>query len=398
MSVKVKGGKAFLAVIITLIVIAVAVCVVVPSVRNTVMNINKTEEQKNNDRLSSIKQDDRYKELDDDNKQKVEDKFEQITNSDEFKEKTDKEKDEIIDKLVESEKIQQDVQKEQEKTETRKEELKQELEDLSSNKQELEQRVQDLKDSGATDEEIKAAESEQQKVEEQIKAAEQEQIYYETSDTVKESAAQNSYLQTNNPGTSIQKIWGIYKYGGHSIYVNADILQKETIAGVEIYTKANALCLVMAIIPEQTTEAILECLSNPGSIRIKSICTNKNKESHKEYFEQNKQTICQEALNQYIDRGYEMSILESWEEENDPEHPSFLLRVKRGQNVDRLKLLCYEKSLGDYSLTPVEKICPEFWAQLEAEQAEAQNENLKNRSEFATLDEEGNTISFDYSA
>lgn len=402
MSVKVKGGKAFLAVIITLIVIAVAVCVVVPSVRNTVMNIFKTEEQINNEKIAQlkkqIKEDDRYKELDDDNKQKVEEKFEQIANSEKYNEMTDKEKEEIVDKLVESEKIQQDVQKEQEKTETRKEELKQELEDLSSNKQELEQRVQDLKDSGATEEEIKAAESEQQKVEEQIKAAEQEQTYYETSDTVKDSLAQNSILQTENPGMSIQKLLGIYKTG-RDVVVNADILQKETISGVEIYRKANAFCQILARLPDNPTYAeILECISNSEVIIINQICTNKNEESHKEYFEQNKQTMARGNLKFLEDIGYEISLLESWEEENDPEHPSFLLRVKRGQSVDELNFLCYEKSLGNYSMTTVEKICPEFWAQLEAEQAEEQNENLKNRSEFATLDEEGNTISFDYSA
>lgn len=307
---------------------------------------------------------------------------------------TDEEKDEIVDKLIESEKIQQEAQKEQEEQETRKEELKQELEDLSSNKQELEQKVQDLKDSGATDEEIKAAEEEQQKVEEQIKAAEQEQIYYETSDTVKDSADQNSIFQTNYPGTSIQKVWGIYKTQGSSIYVNADILQKEIIAGVDIYTKANALCRIMAIIPEETTEAILKCISGPNSFRIVSIFTNKNDESHKIYFEQNKQTMCQGTLKQYEDLGCEMSILETWEEDNDSEHPSFLLRVARGQIVDMLQFLRYEKSEGYYSLQTVEKICPEFWAQLETEQAEAQNENLKNRSEFSTLDKEGNTISF----
>lgn len=401
MSVKVKGGKAFIIVLIALIVIAVATCAIVPSVRTFVFNLFKTEEQKLTEKTKKLKeqiqQDDRYKELSDDNKQKVEDKFKQITNSEKYIKMTDEEKDEIVDKLIESEKIQQDIQKEQEEQETRKEELKQELEDLSSNKQELEQRVQDLKDSGATDEEIKAAEEEQQKVEEQIKAAEQEQIYYETSDTVKDAMANNKLIQVLY-GTTIQKVWGIYKCGGHSIYVNADILQKETIAGVDIYTKANALCHIMIIIPEETTEAILECLSNPDSILIESICTNKNAGSHKEYFEQNKQTMCEGTLKRYEDVGCEMSILETWEEDNDSEHPSFLLRVKRGQDVDMLEFLRYGESSGEYSLDIVEKICPEFWAQLETEQAEAQNENLKNRFEFSTLDKEGNTISFDYSS
>lgn len=371
-----KKSWIILVVIILIIAVVGAGVAIYPPARNwasekikDLSNIFKSEEQKKEELKKQIKEDDRYKELDDDNKQKFEEKFEQIANSEKYKEMTDKEKEEIVDKLVESEKIQQDIQKEQEKQEQRKEELKQELEDLYSNKQELEQRVQDLKDSGATEEEIKAAESEQQKVEEQIKAAEQEQIYYETSDTVKDVVANNEHIQILY-GISIQKVLGIYKCGGGLIYVNADILQKETIAGVEIYTKANALCHISVIIPEETTEAILECLSKPGGFHIESICTNKNDESHKEYYEQNKQTMCQGTLKHLEDRGYELSILESWEEENDPEHPSFLLRVKRGQDVDDLSFLRHGDSV--YSLQTVEKICPEFWAQLEAEQAEGE--------------------------
>lgn len=367
MSVRVKGGKAFIIVLIALIVITVVTCAIVPSVRTFVFNLFKTEEQKLTEKTKQLKEliknDDRYKELSDDNKQKFEDKFKQITNSEKYIKMTDEEKDEIVDKLIESEKIQQEAQKEQEEQEKRKEELKQKLEDLSSNKQELEQKVQDLRDSGATNEEIKAAEQEQQKVEEQIKAAEQEQIYYELSDAIKDSLAKNELYQTLYNGTKIQKIYRIYGTGGE-IIINADILQCETIADVQIYTKVNAFCSLVVEMPEQSTEAILECIFNPDMFYIETICMNKNSESHKQYFEQNKHEI--KIVKVCEEEGGVATVLESWEEKENPDYPEFLIEINfEGQK--RIFLTTYNHN-GYYDSCEIEKICPEFWAQLELEQ------------------------------
>lgn len=67
------------------------------------------------------------------------------------------------------------------------------------------------------------------------------------------------------------------------------------------------------------------------------------------------------------------SIIRSWNRvaENgniDIEHPIYHLRVSRNDGgIIGERLLIYNDS--EYIMYNIEKICPEFWAQLEAEQA-----------------------------
>lgn len=314
-------------------------------------------------RKDKIQTDSRLSDFDDNKISEIIEKYETIAASDEYKNISDKEKDELVNKLIESEKIQQDIKTEQEKFESRKEKNKQQLESLTNSQQELEQRIQDLKNSGASDEEIKAAEEEQQKVEEQIKAAEQEKAYFETVDTVIDTTANNEIFNYRNPGTSIRKMYGIYKFGGR-VYINADIIQTEIIGGVEIVSSNNALCAVNTFVKgDESYDQILKNISGTDVVSLLKVCSNKNAESHKEFFEQNSEFL---GTGLYLNNGSTLTILESWENDGDIEHPEYIVNCQQEGYEDLLFIITY--SYDRYTSQSIEKICPEFWAQLEIEE------------------------------
>lgn len=397
---KKKGWIVLVVIVLVIAVVGAGVAIHAPARNwvgeqfNNLKDLFKSEEKKNEEKKEELKEqiksDDRYKELDDDNKQKVEEKFEQITNSDEFKEKTDKEKDEIIDKLVESEKIQQDIQKEQEEQETRKEELKQELGEMSeelnnilTSEEELTQSEQvaqvadainntknELKDiinsETATAEEIAEAQEKLEKVEK----AEQEYAHDAISNGIKGTSS-NCYGLNNK--IDIIKINSIYSITGNA-FVNCDYIIAEDINGVSIYSKNNGFFMIQGvdrISNELSYDEIVDSISVYFATIYDRTCTNRNAESHKQFLEQNKSEINEWQFDYFERRGYDVSILESWENDGDSDHPEYIIQATR-DDIVKIYMMTYDGE--SYRTSKLEKICPEFWAQKEAEEAKAQNE------------------------
>ncbi len=359
---------------------------------NKIKGSLKSDGQKNEDRIDQIKEDDRYKELDNDGKEKFEEKFDQIANSDEYKNLSEKEKTDLIDKLVESEKLQQDIKNEEEKQKAREEELLHESESLLSQKQELEQQIQNSLDAGVSEEEISAMRQQQENIENQITAIEQEQKYFETIDTVINSA--NNMFNDKNEKTSIKKIYGIYKLGGF-LYIYSDIVKTEEFANVEICSISSAFCRIMIELKgNENYEDVLDKISTTEYVDVRRECINKNAESHKEFFENNKYSI-DSSIKICESKGYSFSVVESWEN-GESGQPEFIIkRIRNNQEV--LRILTY--SNGQYSSQPIEKICPEFWAQKELEEnkqnAEAESSAVE---EFVVCDQDGNVTGFDWNA
>lgn len=367
-------------VLLVVVIIVAAIAVYAPARNwvigqfNAVKDAFKSDEEKDAKRKQQITQDDRYKELDADNKKEFDDKFNQIIGSDEYKDKTDKEKDDIIEKLVESEKLQQDVEKEQEEYDSRKEENKQQLEDLTNSQQELEQRVQDLKNSGASDEEIKAAEEEQQKVEEQIKAAKQEKIYFDTVDVVDKTTSENIIFKIDSGNARLRKINGIYSFADSLLLINADFVRSENICGVEICSTINQFIHVAGLLEDNATyEQIYEMMTQDNAIlSTYNTCVNINAREHKDLFNENIAHSDNVVITNLISNGYtNFEIAQSWEQVKDT-HPNYIFVAKKStdNNASSITYMAnYDGNIKEYSIFPLEKICPEFWAQVEAEQA-----------------------------
>lgn len=343
--------------------------------------------------------------LSDDFKQSFDVKFDIIVESDVYKNKTDDEKDEIINKLIESEKIQQEIVQEQEEQEMRKEEIKQELggmseelnniltseEELSQSEQvanvvqaieNIKNELQEIIDSTtSTSEEIAQAQEKLEKVE----TLENEYVYQETSSAVQESTNSNDVFSNENPGLSIGKIYGIYRSSGH-ITVYADFIQKNTIAGVEIFSRLNGYCEVkssMDINEKSTYAEIVNQINNSEIVFMFTTCANKNDKElvaeREQYFHDNKYSIGPTIKNNE-NSGFVYEVVESWnnikvsvedgkiKEEIDIDHPEYIVSLTDGDQMI-LYLYYFNDHDGKYSWRKLEKICPEFWAWVESEQS-----------------------------
>lgn len=292
-------------------------------------------------------------------------KLKSIAGSDYYKNLDKKQKEELVDKFVESEKVEKEValdpvDKDPEEIELQISSLKTELSDVVA-------ALAALKEQGANASEIAAAEQKQQIIEEQIKSAEQEKAYWEIVSTTKDTVNSNIYYKAST-GCSIRKINGIYS-DGRRFYVNADLIKEENIGGFVYKSKQNQYIRVTTNEPptgNETYEEILALISGGASISTEQICTNKNLQSHKDYFEKNKESIY--FVKVRLDRGYSLGVVESWEQENDT-HANYLISATKNDETNYF-FLTYDIQQGKYSSTPfIQKACPEFWAQLEIENA-----------------------------
>lgn len=235
--------------------------------------------------------------------------------------------------------------------------------------------LQEIINSGtSTAEEIATAQVKLDKVEK----TEQEYVYYETTTMVRGVSANDQIFNDQNLGTTIQKIYSIYEYVGDA-YINADIVKTEKIAGVEFVSRINCFIDIFTDLDDAENYAgVLDAIFNSNTLRLRKICTNKNADWHKEYWEENKFTIS-EKYTRYEELGYSFSIEMSWENEDDHEHPCYIMQ---SYNKDGEPSRCYlVKYMSDYvsdlqtgKVTPkwsfaasLTKICPEFWAQAEIE-------------------------------
>ena len=271
-----------------------------------------------------------------------------------------KQKEELVDKFVESEKVEKEVVSAP--VDKDPEEIQSQISDLKNNLQDVQNELSNLKENGASEEEIKEAEQKQQEVEDQIKSAEQEKAYWEIVQEAK------SALEKVNFNLDCCKINGIYIDSIGTVYINADFIKKEPIGGHIYKSKENQYLQVLGkkVNANATYNEIITLISNAPAFRTAQICTNKNLQSHKDYFEKNKQAL-HAGIEVREQQGYYFEILDSWEQENDS-HPNYLIKATKDGKTKYI-LIAYYSNQNSYDYLELQKACPEFWAQLEIENA-----------------------------
>lgn len=378
----------------------VTACVAVANVnkiKDFFQSIGKNDQEKAQDKAHDS---DHYKDLTQDEKKDFDNKLKDITDSDYFKKLDKKQKDELVDKFVESQKVEKEVS--EDPVDKDPEEIQSQISDLKDNLQDIENELNNLKENGASEEEIKEAEQKQQEVEDQIKSAEQEKAYWETVSTTKETVDDNEVFNIRNSGLTIRRINSIF-YNGTTLYVNADFVKEENIGGFIYKSKQNQYLRIFTnevISGNESYETILKLMSDNADVESMQICTNMNFQSHKDYFEKNK-----ESMHRYIskrqDRGRVFNVVESWESLNNS-MPNYLLKETGNNSNDLFILLTYDESQGNYSWQELQKACPEFWNQLEIEQKAQAQEQKKSGAEAAAFEgmkeigQNGELIGFDY--
>lgn len=368
---KTKGIKIVIGLVVGVLATTVIICAAVPQVRQSIKDMisktasEKTPEEKENERKEKVHDGNHYQNLTDDEKNKFDKKLNDIVNSDYYKNLDDEAKDKLLDKFVESEKTIKEVS--QDPKDKKPEEIENKISDKQNELDNIQKEIEDLKNSGASEEEIAKTEEKRQQVEKQIKSVEQEKAYWETVETVKESTTNNVTFSIENPGTTIRRINGIYAYEGNA-YFNIDALKEEIIDGKSYYSQSNQFCRISKIVNgDEPYKEVLRLISESGGIWVEKTCINKNSQEQKEYFEKNKYQI--DDWFEYLEnRGYTLSIEESWEIEGQETHPEFIIKSVK-DNVEEYYMVTYETSLNKYRTPDLKKICPEFWAQLEIERA-----------------------------
>lgn len=399
-----KGKRIVIGLVVGVLATTAVVCATVPQVRQSITDLiskikgEQTPEEKDNERKDKTHDDDHYQNLTDDEKKDFDKKLDELVDSDHYKGLDDKGKDELLEKFVESEKVQQEIKND--KPDKKPAEIQTKIEDKQTELENVQKEIEDLKNSGASEEEIAKAEEKQQQVEEQIKSAEQEKAYWETVETVKESVSINEIFSIRNPELKIRRVNGVYMYEG-TAYINADFIKEEVIDGKSYYSKLNQFCRINDIVTgEENYEEILKIISGDVIIDVDRTCINKNSQEQKKYFEKNKSSM--DGIFDILENlDYSLSIIESWQTTTS-EYPEFIINAK-SEDDEMMYMATYSPELARYRVQPIQKICPEFWAQLEIEQAQnatpsAEAQAQAEIEEISTRNENGNVTGFDWNA
>lgn len=367
---KTKGINIVIGLVVGVLATTVIICAAVPQVRQSIKDMisktasEKTPEEKENERKAKVRDDDFYKALGENEKKDFDNKLNDIVYSDYYKNLDDVEKDKLLDKFVESEKTIKEVS--QDPKDKKPGEIENKIIEKRNELENVKKEIDNLKNSGASEEEIAKAEEKQQQVEKQIKSAEQEKAYWETVATVKESTTNNTVFSIENPGTTIRRINGIYAYEGGA-YFNIDAVKEEIIDGKSYYSQSNQFCCISEIVNgDETYKEVLRLISESGGIWVERTCINKNSKEQKEYFEKNKSSM--DSIFDILEsHGYNLSIVESWQTTKS-EYPEFIINAK-SEDDESMYMATYSPDLARYRVQPIQKVCPEFWAQLEIERA-----------------------------
>ena len=366
---KTKGIKIVIGLVVGVLATTVIICAAVPQVRQSIKDMisktasEKTPEEKENERKEKVHDGNHYQNLTDDEKNKFDKKLNDIVNSDYYKNLDDEAKDKLIDKFVESEKIIKEVS--QDPKDKKPEEIENKITEKRNELENVKKEIDNLKNSGASEEEIAEAEEKQQQVEKQIKSAEQEKAYWETVETVKESVSINEIFSIRNPELKIRRVNGVYMYEG-TAYINADFIKEEVIDGKSYYSKLNQFCRINDIVTgEENYEEILKIISGDVIIDVDRTCINKNSQEQLNKFDEIRNEIS--SLTGLEELGYTLSVVESWET-TDYSNPEYIVKAQ-SEDDERWYMVTYEPHLDIYRRQSIQKICPEFWAQLEIERA-----------------------------
>lgn len=397
-----KTGKIITGLVVGVLATTAIICAVVPQVRQTIKDLiskikgEQTPEEKDNTRKEKTHDDDHYQNLTDDEKKDFDKKLDELVDSDHYKGLDDKGKDELLEKFVESEKVQQEIKND--KPDKKPAEIQTKIEDKQNELENVQKEIEDLKNSGASEEEIAKAEEKQQQVEEQIKSAEQEKAYWEIVETVKESVSSNEVFEARNPGLAIRRVSGVYEYEG-TAYINADFIQEEIIDGKSYYSQSNQFCRISEIVNgDETYEEVLKLISESGGIWVERTCINKNSQEQLDKFDEIKNGIS--SLTGLENLGYTLSVVESWET-TDYSNPEYIVKAQ-SEDDERWYMVTYEPHLDIYRRQSIQKICPEFWAQLEIERSQTATTSAEAKAQaiidsFSSLDENGEEV-LDYPA
>ncbi len=394
-----KGKKIAVGLVVGVLATTAIVCAAVPQVRQSIKDLiskikgeQTPEEKEKQDKEKAQEKahdDDHYQNLTDDEKKDFDKKLDELVDSDHYKGLDDKGKDELLEKFVESEKVQQEIKND--KPDKKPAEIQTKIEDKQTELENVQKEIEDLKNSGASEEEIVKAEEKQQQVEEQIKSAEQEKAYWETVETVKESTTNNTVFSIENPGTTIRRINGIYSYEG-SAYFNIDAVKEEIIDGKSYYSQSNQFCCISEIVNgDETYEEVLKLISESSGIWVERTCINKNSQEQRDYFEKNKSSM--DSIFDILENNdYSLSIIESWQTTTS-EYPEFIINAK-SEDDEMMYMATYSPELARYRVQPIQKICPEFWAQLEIERSQTATSSAEAQAqaeieEISTRDENG---------
>ncbi len=367
---KTKGIKIVIGLVVGVLATTVIICAAVPQVRQSIKDMisktasEKTPEEKENERKEKVHDGNHYQNLTDDEKNKFDKKLNDIVNSDYYKNLDDEAKDKLLDKFVESEKTIKEVS--QDPKDKKPEEIENKISDKQNELDNIQKEIEDLKNSGASEEEIAKTEEKRQQVEKQIKSVEQEKAYWETVETVKESVSINEIFSIRNPELKIRRVNGVYMYEG-TAYINADFIKEEIIDGKSYFSQLNQFCRINDIVTgEENYEEILKIISGDVIIDVDRTCINKNSQEQKEYFVKNKSSM--DSIFDILESlGYNLSIVESWQTTKS-EYPEFIINAK-SEDDERMYMATYSPDLARYRVQPIQKVCPEFWAQLEIERA-----------------------------
>ncbi len=401
-----KGKKIAIGLVVGVLATTAIVCATVPQVRESIKDLiskikgeQTPEEKEKQDKEKAQEKahdDDHYQNLTDDEKKDFDKKLDELVDSDHYKGLDDKGKDELLDKFVESEKVQQEIKND--KPDKKPAEIQNKISEKQNELENVQKEIEDLKNSGASEEEIAKAEEKQQQVEEQIKSAEQEKAYWETVETVKESTTNNTVFSIENPGTTIRRINGIYSYEGNA-YFNIDAVKEEIIDGKSYYSQSNQFCRISEIVNgDETYEEVLKLISECAGIWVERTCINKNSQEQLDKFNEIKNGIS--SLTSLEKLGYTLSVVESWET-TDHSNPEYIVKAQ-SEDDERWYMVTYEPHLDIYRRQPIQKICPEFWAQLEIERSQTATTSAEAKAQaiidsFSSLDENGEEV-LDYPA
>lgn len=269
-------------------------------------------------------------------KSEFDSKLKEIKNSKYYKSLGKEEKSKLVEKFVESEKTLKEVANDP----------------VDKSPEEIQQKIDALIENGAT--------------EEKIKATEQERDYWEAVTIIKVATRSNSVFNFRNPGMTIRKVNAIYSYQGR-VYFNADFVKEEVIDGKSYFSQVNQFCdISSAVRGGESFEEIMNIIYYAGVVSAETECVNFDAESHKEVFEENVLTV--DYLVKLKNQGYEISCVQSWDDISDTHCPQFIVKAVKDDD-EKMFLYEYKDSMGRYARQPIQKICPEFWAQLEIENA-----------------------------
>lgn len=396
-----KGKKIAIGLVVGVLATTAIVCAAVPQVRESIKDLiskikgEQTPEEKDNTRKEKTHDDDHYQNLTDDEKKEFDDKLNNIIDSDYYKNLDDDGKDDLIDKFVESEKTIKDVSKDPK--DKKPADIQTKIEDKQSELESVKKELEELKNSGASEEEIAKSEERQQQIEDQIKSAEQEKAYWETVATVKDTVSTNDLFCARNPGTTIRRINEIYSRA-RTAYFNIDVVKEEVIDGKSYFSRANQYCIINnCYLENKTYEEIINMIAASISVNVDKTCVNINSESNQKQFEQIKHSF--EMLNYLEENGYQLTLVKSWNVLGN-DNPEYIVRATYGDD-ERLFLVVHDDAKNEYYEYRIQKVCPEFWAQLEIEQSQnatpsAEAQAQAEIDEISTRDENGKVTGMDW--